>query len=117
MSNITSHDDAGYWRDPLEKIFWVYRDEDPKEYSHICPHCQKRYGEKRMYVTIRRCDNCPKFFEGMDTPWDIYTVRKKELKKFGHFSNKPRGGKRRKDETMVNTPMAKENGEGNKEAR
>lgn len=116
MSYITSHEDAGYWRDPLEKIWYCYREGDPKEYGHICPHCQKRYGEKRNYITLERCKECPPFVVGMDTPWNINVATKRYLKTLGYFNQKPKGGKpRRVKDEMDTTTMAAQGGKGNEE--
>lgn len=41
------------------------RRRDPDVYGHICPHCQKRYGIKQEYITLRRCDTCPGFKDFM----------------------------------------------------
>lgn len=43
--------------------YFIFRDEDPKEYGHICPGCQKRYGQKqgRGFVDVLRCKECPTF--------------------------------------------------------
>jgi ribosomal protein L37AE/L43A len=39
----------------------ILRPNDPKEYSQICPQCQKRYGEAAKEIDIVRCATCPPF--------------------------------------------------------
>ncbi len=103
MSKVVSMSEAGYWYDPLEKIWWIYRDGDPKEYSLICPHCQKRYGEKKDYIMVERCSDCPPYYPGVEISWNINRATREHLKKLGYFTHKPRGGKKKreiKDETV-----------------
>ena len=107
MSKRLSGDLGGLWYDPLEKIWWTYRPDDPKEYSHICPHCQKRYGEKANYITVLRCDTCPRFIAGLETPWDFTKATYKELQKQGYFPVKPELRKpRRKKHEVDSATMA-----------
>lgn len=116
MSKIVSQELKGLWFDPLEKIWWTYRPEDPKEYSHICPHCQKRYGDKSIYITVRRCDTCPVFVSGLETPWDFTKATYKELQKQGYFPVKEHLKKpRRKKHEVDTTTLAAQGGKGNEE--
>jgi len=106
MSKMVSAELCGYWYDPLEKIWWIYRDGDPKEYGFICPHCQKRYGEKQNYIMVERCSDCPPYFPRSEISWDLTRSEKKYLKKIGYFINKPRGGKKKKE--ITNGPVSLE---------
>lgn len=40
----------------------IFRDQDPAEYTHICPRCQSRWGEgnPRREITLVYCPECPK---------------------------------------------------------
>lgn len=42
-----------------------FRPNDPAVYGMICPHCQKRYGNKQEYIILVRCDQCPSFKDSM----------------------------------------------------
>jgi len=39
----------------------ILRPQDPKSYGHICPACQKRWGEPTKEIEILRCATCPPF--------------------------------------------------------
>jgi len=95
--------EAGYWYDPLEYIWWVYRDGDPIEYGFICPHCQKRYGEKKRFINVERCQDCPPYYPGSEISWNLNKATKKRLQALGYFSGPPKGGRKKreiKDETV-----------------
>lgn len=93
MGKFISIDDSGYWFDPLEHIWYVEREDDPKEYSFICPHCQKRYGAKARWIEVSRCEDCPKFIVGLDTPRDFTGKRRQMMIKLGYFKQKTKGEK------------------------
>ena len=115
MSKIVSQELKGLWFDPLEKIWWTYRPEDPVEYGYICPHCQKRYGDKSNYIELRRCDTCPRFIVGLETPWDFTKAIYKDLQKQGYFPVKPHQSRRRKKHEVDTTTLAAQGGKGNEE--
>jgi hypothetical protein len=50
---------------------------DPPVYGHICPSCQKRYGNKQEYITIVRCNTCPAFKDTMGIYPINYGLKKK----------------------------------------
>jgi hypothetical protein len=92
---IKNEDEIGLYRDLLLEPYYIYRDNDPKEYGFICPHCFERYGEARAYVEVERCSKCPPYFPGMEIQWNINRATKKKLQALGYFSGKPKGGKRK----------------------
>ncbi len=51
--------------------YFIYRDDDPKDYGHICPECSKRYGVKhpRGEINITRCKECPSFDRSEAKKW------------------------------------------------
>jgi hypothetical protein len=98
-----SMSEAGYWYDPLEYIWWVYREGDPVEYGFICPHCQKRYGEKKRFINVERCPDCPPYYPGSEISWNMNKATKKRLQALGYFSGPPKGGRKKRenqDETV-----------------
>lgn len=56
----------------------VFRPHDPPVYGHICPHCQKRYGDPGAEINLTRCDTCPKF---SDQPINWWGKKKKRMLK------------------------------------
>jgi len=103
-----SMSEAGYWYDPLEYIWWVYREGDPTEYSLICPHCQKRYGEKQSYIMVERCSDCPPYYPGREISWNINRATKKRLQQLGYFNGPPRGGRKKKEKQNETVQLVKE---------
>ena len=94
-------ENGGLWRDPLERIYYIFRPEDPAHYSHICPHCQRRYGDKENYITLRRCDLCPPFIVGLETSWNFTKSEYKHLRALGYFNEKAKGGKKGRTENEM----------------
>jgi hypothetical protein len=56
---------------------------DPPVYGHICPHCQKRYGNKQEYITIIRCNTCPVFKDSMTIYPVNYSYKKRKSRAKG----------------------------------
>ena len=62
----------------------IYRQNDPKEYGYICPHCSKRYGARHSLgvVEVTRCQTCPSL-----AVIEQMTGMKKQAKKLEKFKN------------------------------
>ncbi len=105
MIGDDERDEIGLWKDPLKRIFYTFRPQDPPDYGHICPHCQLRYGDKSFYITLRRCDTCPSFMVGLETPWVFTKKQYNKLKNVGYFDEKPKGkkssSKKQRPKTML----------------
>jgi hypothetical protein len=93
---MDEHDSKAYWKDPLDRVAWVYRPDDPKEYGSICPHCFKRYGEPKNYINVERCKECPPYYPGMEISWTLPREKREEMKKLGYFHIPQKGGRRKK---------------------
>ena len=59
----------------------ILRPQDPKEYGHICPVCQKRYGFPSKDIDVVRCPDCPPYHASGVYWYGVKAARK--LKKQG----------------------------------
>ena len=69
-----------HWKAAIERPRYT-KNNDPKHYGFICPHCQARWGTVQSYIDVKRCTACPPFKDGYQLYWNV--TKKPKSKKLG----------------------------------